>query len=167
MSPESFSQWRRRIEAEYGARNIEIRYMEQSGKIVAAQAIHYREVVSEWPESDTPNLGRIAYNMALEIRYAVAASGVDPIQHIPEVDVIIERRLAECRREALEEAAKEIERIAPTIEVPERHVPVTDDFGETIGHFIARAGLRKRYTTGDRAAAAIRALAKAKEGDDK
>ncbi len=52
------------------------------------------------------DLRQIAYNAGLEIRYAVSASGLDPIQHIPEVDAIIERRLAECRREALEEAAK-------------------------------------------------------------
>ena len=51
------------------------------------------------------DLRQIAYNAGLEVRYAVAASGLDPIQHIPEVDAIIERRLAECRREALEEAA--------------------------------------------------------------
>jgi hypothetical protein len=48
----------------------------------------------------------IAYNAGLEIRYAIAASGVDPIQHIPEVDAIIERRLAEARRQAFIEAAE-------------------------------------------------------------
>lgn len=53
----------------------------------------------------------IAYNAGLEIRYAIAASGTDPIQHIPEVDAIIERRLAEARRQAFAEAADEIERL--------------------------------------------------------
>jgi hypothetical protein len=48
----------------------------------------------------------IAYNAGLEIRYAIASSGVDPIQHIPEVDAIIDRRLAEARRQAFIEAAE-------------------------------------------------------------
>jgi len=54
----------------------------------------------------------VAYNAGLEIRYAIATSGVDPIQHIPEVDAIIERRLAEARRQAFIEAA-EIARAYP------------------------------------------------------
>ncbi|OKP79818.1 hypothetical protein BTE77_06935 [Ensifer adhaerens] len=48
----------------------------------------------------------VAYNAGLEIRYAIAASRVDPIQHIPEVDAIIERRLAEARKAAFIEAAE-------------------------------------------------------------
>lgn len=48
-------------------------------------------------------ISQIAYNAGLEIRYAIARSGVDPIQHIPEVDAIIERRLVEARREMTEE----------------------------------------------------------------
>ena len=48
----------------------------------------------------------VAYNAGLEIRYAIAASGVDPIQHIPEVGAIIERRLAEARKAAFIEAAE-------------------------------------------------------------
>ena len=51
-------------------------------------------------------ISQVAYNAGLEIRYAIASSGVDPIQHIPEVDAIIERRLVEAREAALEEAAK-------------------------------------------------------------
>ena len=62
------------------------------------------------------------------------------------------------REQALEEAAKEIERIAPTVEVRERQIPVIDDFGEVVGHFVNPAGERKRFITGQRAAAAIRAL---------
>lgn len=58
----------------------------------------------------------VAYNAGLEIRYAIAASGVDPIQHIPEVDAIIERLLDEARRHAFIEAAeiakKEMKRMA-------------------------------------------------------
>lgn len=52
------------------------------------------------------DISKTAYNSGLEIRYAIAASKIDPIQHIPEIDAIIERRLIECYREALEEAAK-------------------------------------------------------------
>ncbi|ASW06249.1 hypothetical protein [Rhizobium sp. 11515TR] len=52
------------------------------------------------------DIRKTAYNAGLSIRYVIAASKIDPIQHIPEVDAIIERRLIECRREALEEAAK-------------------------------------------------------------
>ncbi|RVO41320.1 hypothetical protein CN093_08620 [Sinorhizobium meliloti] len=54
----------------------------------------------------------IAYNAGLEIRYAIASSGIDPIQHIPEVDAIIERRLAEARRKAFIEAAEIAENMA-------------------------------------------------------
>lgn len=54
----------------------------------------------------------IAYNAGLEIRYAIAASGVDSIQHIPEVDAIIERRLAEARKAAFIEAAEIAEEYA-------------------------------------------------------
>jgi hypothetical protein len=43
----------------------------------------------------------LAYNFGLEIRYAIAAAGVDPIQHIPEVDEIIKRRIEEIRSSAL------------------------------------------------------------------
>ena len=52
------------------------------------------------------DLSTIAYNAGLEIRYAIAASGLDPIHHIPEVDRIIERRLAEATAAAMERAAQ-------------------------------------------------------------
>lgn len=66
--------------------------------------------------------------------------------------------LANARNAALEEAAKEIEHLSPTTHVPERLSPVTDDYGEIVGHFVSPAGVRKRFITGDRAAKAIRAL---------
>jgi hypothetical protein len=66
--------------------------------------------------------------------------------------------LANARNAALEEAAKEIEHLSPTTHVPERLSPVTDDYGEIVGHFVSPAGVRKRYITGERAAKAIRAL---------
>lgn len=55
------------------------------------------------------DLSTIAYNAGLEIRYAIAASGLDPIHHIPEVDRIIERRLAEATAAAMERAAQIID----------------------------------------------------------
>jgi hypothetical protein len=64
----------------------------------------------------------IAYNAGLEIRYAIASSGIDPIQHIPEVDAIIERRLAEARRKAFTEAAE----IAYVTCAKTRHVKLGD-----------------------------------------
>lgn len=54
-------------------------------------------------------LSQIAYNVGLEVRYAIASAGIDPIQHIPAVDAIIERRLVEARNAVLEEAAKTVE----------------------------------------------------------
>ncbi|MBD9453271.1 hypothetical protein IB244_17145 [Rhizobium sp. RHZ02] len=66
--------------------------------------------------------------------------------------------LANARNAALEEAAKEIEHLSPTTHVPERLSPVTDDYGEIVGHFVSPAGVRKRFITGERAAKAIRSL---------
>jgi len=43
----------------------------------------------------------LAYNFGLEVRYAIAAAGVDPIHHIPEVDEIIKRLIEEIRSSAL------------------------------------------------------------------
>jgi predicted GTPase len=55
------------------------------------------------------DLHTTAYNLGLEIRYAVAASGADPIEHLPEVDDILERQFIEIRKAAFDEAARAAE----------------------------------------------------------
>ncbi len=103
----------------------------------------------------------LAYNIGLEIRYAIAASGVDPIQHIPEVDVIIKRRIAEIRssaeateggahEKALMAAYEEFNRIAC------ERITETRSLAEVVErcHFFANRG-----------AVSIRAALTAKEGE--
>jgi hypothetical protein len=55
------------------------------------------------------DLHTTAYKVGLEIRYAVAASGADPIEHLPELDDILEQKFIEIRRAALDEAARAAE----------------------------------------------------------
>lgn len=76
----------------------------------------------------------------------------------------LKAKSAKARAEALEEAAKLIERLAPTTETEEALLPVTDDDGEVIGHWHDPAGKKKRFITGERAAAAIRSLSTAEGG---
>lgn len=111
-----------------------------------------------WPASDWA-VNRIA---ELEQKLERALGSLTRMTDIAEARLVmitdLESRLAEARAEALEVAAKEIERIAPTTESEEVLLPVTDDYGDVVGHFVERAGKRQRFITGDRAAAAIRAL---------
>ena len=47
MSTETFGQWRRRVEKEYGL-PITIQSMDKNGKTIAARAVVNDEVVSKW-----------------------------------------------------------------------------------------------------------------------